>query len=77
MEDEIAPEELDAFLEGVRQSLIESHGFLDVDAMLGLLDMTMEEFEVVAQQENFPAAEIIAPGWALWDLADVVKWRDC
>jgi hypothetical protein len=29
---------------------MESHGLLDLDAMLALLDMTMEEFEVVAQQ---------------------------
>lgn len=77
MEDEIPPEEFDAFNEGIRQSLMESHGFLDLDAMLTLLDMTMEEFEVVGQQENFPPAEIAAPGWALWDPAHVVKWRDC
>jgi hypothetical protein len=32
--------------------------------MLALLDMTMEEFEVVAQQVNFPPAAISAPGWA-------------
>jgi hypothetical protein len=77
VEDENSAKEFEAFNEGLRRAFMESRGLLDLDAMLALLDMTMEEFEVVAQQVNFPPAAISAPGWALWDPADVVKWRDC
>jgi hypothetical protein len=77
VENENSAEEFEAFSEGLRRAFMERHGLLDLDAMLALLDMTMEAFEVVAQQVNFPPAEIAAPGWALWDPAHIVKWRDC
>ena len=69
------PEDIDAFLEGIRRWFVEDQGFLDVDALLESLDMTMEEFEVVARQENFPRTQVRGLGWGLWDPADIVKWR--
>ena len=74
MGEDPTPEEVDAFQEGVRQSLVD-RGYLDVDALLELLDMTMAEFEVVAQQENFPGPQICHPHELLWAPADIAKWR--
>ena len=54
MVEDPAPEDVDAFLEGIRRWFVEDQGFLDVDALLESLDMTMEEFDVVAQQEGLP-----------------------
>ena len=74
MDEDPTPEEVDAFQEGVRQSLVD-RGYLDVDALLELLDMTMAEFEVVAQQENFPGPQIRDPYGSLWAPEDIAKWR--
>ena len=74
MDEDPTSEEVDAFYESVRQSL-RDHGFLDLDALLESLDMTMEEFEVVAQQENFPGPQMYGPRSWLWAPADVAKWR--
>lgn len=51
-------------------------GYLDLDALLESLDMTMAEFEVVAQQDNFPGPQMRDPRSLLWAPADVAKWRD-
>jgi hypothetical protein len=67
-------EEVNAFQEGVRQSLVD-RGYLDVDALLELLDLTMAEFEVVAQQEGFPGPQIRDPYGLLWAPTDIAKWR--
>ena len=74
MDEDPTPEEVNAFQEAVRQSLVD-RGYLDVDALLEMLDMTLAEFEVVAQQENFPGPQIRDPFGSLWAPEDIAKWR--